>query len=117
MSNDFEKITLFSSYMSKNYASDIFRVLYTYQDVSASEAASRLGLHIKTVQEFLEAMYKSDIVSRKEVYEKKRPYFRYKLNSVKLKLEVDLSEMFHGDEDANCKEMKIREKANSATMN
>jgi predicted transcriptional regulator len=118
MSKDFEKIALFGLYMSKNYASDILRVLYTYQDVSASEAASRLGLHINTVQEFLEAMYKSDIVSREEVYEKKRPYFRYKLNSVKLKLEVDLSEIFHGDDDADSMGMKIREKANSlATFN
>jgi hypothetical protein len=118
MSNDFEKIALFSSYISKNYAPDMLRVLYTYQDVSASEAASRLGLHINTVQEFLEAMYKSDIVSREEVYEKKRPYFRYKLNSVKLKLEIDLNEIFHGDDDADSIEMKIREKANSfATFN
>jgi len=117
MSNNFDKIMLFSSYMSKNYAPDILKVLYTYQDVSASEAASRLGLHINTVQDFLEAMYKSDVVSREEVYEKKRPYFRYRLNSVKLKLEVDLSEIFHGDASEST-EIKIREKANSlATFN
>jgi len=117
MSTNFDKIMLFSSYMSKNYAPDILRVLYTYQDVSASEAASRLGLHINTVQDFLEAMHKSDIVSKEEVYEKKRPYFRYRLNSVKLKLEVDLSEIFQGDADDSI-EIKIREKANSlATFN
>jgi len=118
MSNNFDKVKVFSSYMSKNYALDILRILYTYQDVSASEAASRLGLHINTVQEFLEAMYTSGIVSREEVYEKKRPYFRYKLNSVKFKLEVDLSELFQSQDDADSKVMKIREKANSlATFN
>jgi DNA-binding HxlR family transcriptional regulator len=118
MSTDFEKLRLFSLSMSKNYAPDILRVLFTYQDVSASEAASRLGLHINTVQEFLEVMHKSGIVSKEEVYEKKRPYFRYKLTSVKLKLEVDLSELFHGDAAAESKDLKIREKANSlATFN
>jgi predicted transcriptional regulator len=118
MSNKFEKVRSFSAAMSKNYAFDILRILYTYQDVSASEAASRLGLHINTVQEFLEAMYTSDIVSREEVYEKKRPYFRYKLNDIKLKLEVDLSELFHDQDDDDSKVMKIREKANSlATFN
>jgi hypothetical protein len=118
MRKKFEQIALFSSYLSKNYALDMFRVLYTYQDVSASEAASRLGLHINTVQEFLEAMYKSNIVDRKEVFEKKRPYFRYKLNSVKLRLEVDLDEIFREDDDNDTEEMKIREKANSiATFN
>jgi hypothetical protein len=104
--------------MSKKYAQDILRILYTYQDVSASEAASRLGLHINTVQDFLEAMYKSDIVSRKEVSEKKRPYFRYRLKSVTLKLEIDLSEIFHRYDDTESQEMKIRERANSlATFN
>ena len=113
MSNNFEKLAHFGAYVSKSYARDMLKVLYTYQDVSASEAASRLGLHINTVQEFLEAMYKSEIVTKKEVYEKKRPYFRYKLNSEKLRLEVDLSQLFKEDVDGDSTEMKIREKANS----
>jgi len=118
MRDTFEQIALFSTYISKNYALDMLRVLHTYQDVSASEAASRLGLHINTVQEFLEAMHKSEIVSRKEVYERKRPYFRYKLNSDKVRLELDLSELFTKDENNDSQEMKIREKANTfATFN
>ena len=118
MNSDFKKLALFGSYVSKSYAPDMLRVLYTYQDVSASEAASRLGLHINTVQEFLEAMYKSDIVSRKEVYEKKRPYFRYKLKSKKVKLEVNLSDLFEKDDPDDSTEIRIREKVNSfATFN
>lgn len=113
MSSEFKKMALFGAYVSKSYAPDMLRVLYTYQDVSASEAASRLGLHINTVQEFLEAMYKSDIVSRKEVYEKKRPYFRYKLKSKKVKLEVNLSDLFEKDDPGDSTEMRIREKVNS----
>jgi len=113
MSNNFEKLALFGAYVSKNYARDMLKVLYTYQDVSASEAASRLGLHINTVQEFLEAMHKSEIVTKKEVYEKKRPYFRYKLKSDKLKLEIDLGQLFQEDIDDDSVEIKIREKAKS----
>ncbi len=113
MSKEFEKMTLFGAYVSKNYAQDMLKVLYTYQDVSASEAASRLGLHINTVQEFLEAMHKSDIVTKKEVFEKKRPYFRYKLNSTKIKLEVNLDSLFQEVVSTDSTEMRIREKANS----
>lgn len=113
MSPEFEKIALFGSYISKNYAVDILKVLYTYRDVSASEAASRLGLHINTVQEFLEAMHQTGFAGREEVYEKKRPYYRYKLASEILKMEINLVDMF-GDENKNDDtKLKIREKANS----
>jgi predicted transcriptional regulator len=113
MNDNFNKLILFGSFVSKSYAKDILNVLYTYQDVSASEAASRLGLHINTVQEFLEAMYKSDIISREEVSEKKRPYFRYKLSSNKFKFELDLDDLFREEEKTDLKYMKIREDKNS----
>ena len=93
MSTGFEKIALFASYIAKSYAPDILRLLYMYKDVSASEAASRLGLHINTVQEFLEAMNEVGYAHREEVYEKKRPYFRYKLKSEILKLEINLPDL------------------------
>ena len=53
---DFDKIKLVSGYIAKDYSKDLLRLLYLYKDVSASEAASRLGLHIRTVQEFFDAM-------------------------------------------------------------
>jgi len=118
MSEKFDKLALFGSYIAKNYARDILQVLYTYQDVSASEAASRVGLHINTVQEFLEGMNQLDIVSREEVSEKKRPYFRYKLVSNVLNLKLDLKELFESDGEEDTTSMKIREKKNSfATFN
>jgi hypothetical protein len=89
-----------------------------YQDVSASEAASRLGLHINTVQEFLEAMYESGYAQRQEVYEKKRPYFRYKLESEILKIEINLPALFGENKQSDATGLKIREKTNSfATFN
>jgi predicted transcriptional regulator len=118
MSENFDKLKAFGSFISKAHAKDILEVLYTYQDVSASEAASRLGLHINTVQEFLEGMHKSDIVTKEEVSEKKRPYFRYKLKSNVLKFDLNLKELFENDKKIDLSDMKIREnKKSMATFN
>ena len=66
---DFKKAALISNYISKDYAEKIFKLLMAYQDISASEAASRLELHIRTVQEFLEVMTQFGILKKKEVYD------------------------------------------------
>jgi predicted transcriptional regulator len=81
-----------SAYLSKDYADDFFKLLVNYQDISASEAASRLSLHIRTAQDFLEGLADLGILNKTEVREKKRPYFRYNLVSPKIKIEVDLTE-------------------------
>ncbi|MCU0370071.1 MAG: hypothetical protein MUC31_01540 [Bacteroidales bacterium] len=91
---DFQQAALLGSYISKDYAKDLFRLLATYSSISASEAASRLNLHIRTVQDFLEAMYELGILGREEVYEKKRPYFRYTLQSKKIIMDIDLEPLF-----------------------
>ncbi|MCP4583096.1 MAG: hypothetical protein GY839_15915 [candidate division Zixibacteria bacterium] len=88
---DFNAAAKLGTYISKDYAEAFLRLLANYQDISASEAASRLGLHISTAQDFLEAMVSLDIVSKKEVLEKKRPYFRYSLTNEKILMEIDLS--------------------------
>lgn len=81
-----------SAYLSKDYAEEFFKLLVNYQDISASEAASRLSLHIRTAQDFLEGLTTLGIVNKTEVHEKKRPYFRYELGTKKIKIEVDLTE-------------------------
>ena len=50
-----EEASKFGTYISKSFTKDMFRLLMNYRDISASEAASRLGIHIQTVQDFLEA--------------------------------------------------------------
>ena len=90
---DFKSAAIFGNYIAKEYAKDIFGILMNYKNISASEAASRLNLHIKTVQDFLEAMASLDIVSKVEVYEKKRPYYRYSLINQKIALEIDLAHL------------------------
>ena len=70
---DFKQAAILGSFISKDYAEDLFRLLATYSSISVSEAASRLNLHIKTVQDFMEALFDLGILDREEVYEKKRP--------------------------------------------
>ncbi len=89
---DFVTIAKLSTQLSKEYAEDFFRLLVNYQDISASEAASRLGLHIRTAQDFLDGLAELDIVEKAEAHEKKRPYFRYTLKTNKISLELNLDQ-------------------------
>jgi hypothetical protein len=91
---NFSEAAILGSYISKDYAEDLFRLLATYKNISASEAASRLNMHIKTVQDFLGAMASLDILEKTEAIEKKRPYFRYALKTRKIRMEVDLTPLF-----------------------
>jgi hypothetical protein len=110
---DFTEARKLSNYLSKEYAESIFRLLMTYQDISASEAASRVNVHIQTAQEFLETMTSYEILTKQEVSESKRPYFRYKLNKRKISFEIDLDKTF-GEKIASSGELfRIREKKNS----
>jgi len=107
---DFKTAALLGTYVSKDYTEDFFKLLVNYQDISASEAASRLGLHIRTAQEFLDAMASLGILEKVEVYEKKRPYYRYSLNTQRIQMDIDLSqiEKKHSTDDLD---RYIREKA------
>ena len=79
--------------LSRDYAGDLFRLLVNYRDISASEAASRLNLHIRTAQDFLETLNDLGVLSREEVFERKRPYFRYALASNRVRLDLDLEDL------------------------
>jgi len=87
----YETAARLGALISKDYAEDFLKLLVNYQDISASEAASRLSLHIRTAQDFLEGLTELEITKKTEVFEKKRPYFRYTLVRPNIKLELDLS--------------------------
>ena len=110
---NFKQAAILGSYIAKDYAEDLFRLLANYTSISASEAASRLNLHIKTVQDFLEAMAGLGILGKEEVYEKKRPYFRYILNVREISMGVDLSPLFPGGEESEEPGLRIRERKNT----
>jgi predicted transcriptional regulator len=106
---DFKKAAILGSCLSKDYAESLFRLLVTYQNISASEAASRLNLHIKTVQDFLEALADLEILEKEEAVEKKRPYFRYSLKTRRITVDLDLSQLFEASQPQGKLSMKIRE--------
>jgi DNA-binding Lrp family transcriptional regulator len=112
---DFATAARLGTYISKDYARDMFELLAKYRDISASEAASRLGLHIRTAQDFLEAMESLGILSKEEVYEKKRPYFRYTLVRSRITMDIDLEGM-GGEGPGEESGAKIREKKDSGAI-
>lgn len=110
---DFETAAKLGALFSKDYAKEIFRLLVNYKDLSASEAASRVNLHIQTAQDFLEAMASLGILSKQEVYEKKRPYFRYSLQKKKIVMDIDLASLLEHEQPEGKLSRKIRENKNS----
>jgi len=105
----YETAAQLGAILSKDYAKDFFKLLVNYQNISASEAASRLSLHIRTAQDFLESLTELKITNKTEVFEKKRPYFRYTLVQTNLKMDLDLS-IFEKENPGEGLSRLIREK-------
>ena len=111
---DFKSVQRIANLLAKPFAKDILKLLVNYQDISASEAATRLDLHIKTAQDFLEELSALEITDKKEVYEKKRPYYRYELKKYQFSIDVDLSVLTDVSSVADTRLlMKIRERKNA----
>ena len=110
-----ERISVLGTLLSKKYGKDLFKLLKVYNDISASEASSRLGLHVQTVQEFLESTASIGLSEKKEVIEKKRPYFRYSLIKNELSLKFNINELVEESEIDEIKNSSvlIREMKNS----
>jgi predicted transcriptional regulator len=109
---DFSTAARYASLLSKDYAEDIFKLLVNYQAISASEVATRLNLHIKTAQDYLEALNQLDIVAKEEVLEKKRPYYRYSLKQTRLVVDIDLNQVKR-EASKNSLASHIRERASA----
>lgn len=110
---DFDRARCLGALLSKEYAEEFFRLLVTYRDISASEAASRLDLHIRTAQDFLEGLTGLKILDKEEVFEKKRPYFRYSLKTDRISLSLNLSAIFDPLRKTGETGKSIREKKNA----
>jgi predicted transcriptional regulator len=109
---DFHTAAKYASLLSKDYAEDIFKLLVNYQAISASEVATRLNLHIKTAQDFLESLEQLGILSKEEILEKKRPYYRYILKQTRLVIDIDLMQVKR-EPTPNSMSSPIREKENA----
>jgi hypothetical protein len=111
---DFKTVQRFASLLAKPFAEDMLKLMVSYQDISASEAASRLDLHIKTAQDFLEELTSLDIAVKREVYEKKRPYYRFELKKFNFTIDVDLALLREsGSVNDERLLLKIRERKNA----
>lgn len=113
---DFPTAARLAALLTKSFAEDFLRLLVVYRDISASEAASRLDLHIKTAQDFLEELHGLCIVARQEVYERKRPYFRYSLQQQTIAIEIDLEALHSNGQSAQQLELKIREQKDAGAL-
>lgn len=111
-----EEASKFGTYISKSFTKDMFRLLMNYRDISASEAASRLGIHIQTVQDFLEAFAELGFLDKNEAVERKRPYFRYSLKNHIISFELNLAEELEKNTDSSLESLKIREKKNTGVL-
>jgi hypothetical protein len=111
---DFKEAARLGSCLSKDYAEDIFALLATYRSISSSEAASRIKMHIKTVQDFLEELHSLGLVGREEAFEGKRPYYRYSLRVNEISFNLDLNYLFPKDESEDSRlAVRIREAQNA----
>lgn len=113
---NFKEVSKISNLLAKEYAEDFFKLLVIYKTISASEAASRLGLHIKTAQDFLEGLTECGILKKEEVYEKKRPYFRFTLVKYQITIETDLSALYDSSGGEERLKWKIREQKNAGAV-
>jgi len=109
---DFLTAGKYATLLSKDYAEELFALLVNYQAISASEVAARLNLHIKTAQDFLEGLEALGVVSKEEVLEKKRPYYRYTLQQTRLVVDIDLMQVKR-EPSRNSLSALIRERENA----
>jgi hypothetical protein len=112
---DFQKLSRLGSFISKDYSREFLRLLVSYRDISSSEAASRLGLHIKTAQDFLDGLHSLGIVSKTEVHESKRPYFRYSLEQERIDIRFDLATLLE-ERPGGAIENPVRERKDSGAL-
>lgn len=113
MITDFDRIKLFGTYISKDYSKELLRLLFLYKDISASEAASRMGMHIKTVQEFFDGLSEAGLLEKREAFEGKRPYFRYSLKSNEIEIHFSIDTIIAKTESHSGDELFIREAKNA----
>lgn len=110
---DFETAAALGALLARDYSRSMLELLVTYRDLAASEAASRLNLHIRTAQDYLDALADLGVATKTEVREGKRPYFRYGLAERELSVRVDLDELTSRSAASDGLERRIRERAGS----
>ena len=109
---DFERAAQLGACLSKDYAAEMLRLLVNYRSLSASEAASRLDLHVQAAQSFLETLASLGLLDKEESLEKSRPYFRYSMKTTRITLDLDLASLAVDDAPSDLGK-RIRERKNA----
>jgi transposase len=112
----FERSRRLASLMAKEYARDFLTLLVIYRDISASEAAARLNIHIKTAQDFLEGLETAGVLAKQEVAEGKRPYFRFTLKEQTIHITFELGDLYDKESRFSDTDWKIKERKNSGAL-
>lgn len=112
----FSEVARIANLLARDYAEPFLKLLVIYKTVSASEAASRLALHIKTAQDFLEGLTEIGLLNKETVYEGKRPYFRYNRLKSRISIETDFSKLYDSSVEKEKAKLPIREKANAPAV-
>lgn len=112
----FEQSRRLATLMAKDYSRDFLTLLIMYKDISASEAAARLNIHIKTAQDFLEGMEMAGVLTKQEVSAGKRPYFRFSLKEKSILISFDLTGLYDPESRIPDAEWKIKERKNSGAL-
>ncbi len=112
----FERSRRLAALVAKEYAKDFLTLLVMYRDISASEAAARLNIHIKTAQDFLEGLEEAGLLNKREAAEGKRPYFRYSLKEKTIHFSIDLDDLYDPQPHISGAAWKIKERKNSGAL-
>lgn len=112
----FELARRLASLVSKEYAEAFLTLLVIYRDISASEAAARLDIHIKTAQDFLVGLEEAGILEKREAAEGKRPYFRYTLKQKSIHITMDLEALHNPNARSSLGTYLIKECKNSGAL-
>lgn len=112
----FEKSQRLASFLAKDYCGRFLTLLIKYRDVSASEAASRLDIHVKTAQDFLEGLFDAGILKRREAVEGKRPYYRYSLKEKTIRIFFDLDDLYNPSHVQSVPSWRVKERKNSGAL-
>lgn len=112
----FAEVSRIANLLARDYAEPFLKLLVIYRSISASEAASRLALHIKTAQDFLDGLTEAGLLEKETVYEGKRPYSRYKKLKNRISIETDFSQLYDPSAEKDKARLSIREKANAPAV-
>lgn len=113
---EYQKLYELANLLARSFSGEILRMISIYPDISSSEAASRLDIHIQTAQDFLEGMVGTGLAEKVEVMEGKRPYFRYRLKKRRIDISYNLDDLVGKQDEKEWFSRGIREKRNSGAI-